>query len=284
MSGPVRKLVWRKLASDPTPEWQQLPILTRGVADEIMRRLDPENGIDCSDGVDPHEAVCMVTGAHPRERRRVREAIDELVRGRWLVLHGRRWLAFFPDLGKTRPSSERATPGRDGAATEQRRSNPLTTQTPTDEINSANTHETHTDSTLRREEKRREEESRGEETRAPEGPVESRSRVVEALRREADRAFRATGRKPPPWFGHLDSPGWHELAKWLGEYPNPMLAAAKLGENFALDAKAEGEGWPPWFVVGRTGTPGKYLASSAAPSSFDHVDPTVDPASLLESA
>lgn len=70
---------WRKLLLSPPPEWQRLALLTRGVGDELLRALDANNEIDCG-AEDAIGVVCRITGAHPKERRRVREAIEELER------------------------------------------------------------------------------------------------------------------------------------------------------------------------------------------------------------
>lgn len=103
------KFAWRKLWGDPGAEWQQLPVLTRGIADEIMRRLDNDCALVCAVGVDPRQAVARSIGAHGKERERVYEALDELVAGRWLAFIDGRWQAFFPNLGRTRPDTAQPT-------------------------------------------------------------------------------------------------------------------------------------------------------------------------------
>lgn len=69
---------WRKLLSNPPPEWQRLSLITRGVGNEILRALDSDGRIDCGNE-DVASCVCRILGAHPKERKRIREAIDELV-------------------------------------------------------------------------------------------------------------------------------------------------------------------------------------------------------------
>lgn len=79
------RLPWRALFSDPPTAWQRLSLLTRGVGDELLRVIDRDGEIDCG-REDPVAVVCRITGAHPRERRRVGEAVHELLAERFLVL------------------------------------------------------------------------------------------------------------------------------------------------------------------------------------------------------
>lgn len=115
--------VWRKLLSNPPPDWQRLPLLTRGVGNEILRALDAEGEIECGTE-DPMAVVCRVTAAHPKERRRVREAVEELVAEGWLtidVVGGRSVIrGHLPDLAtrkrKATPRAPETPPtGTDGA-------------------------------------------------------------------------------------------------------------------------------------------------------------------------
>lgn len=244
---PSRKLPWRKLASDPSAEWQQLPLLTRGVAVELMRRLDPDDGLDCSHGVKPHDAICMVTGAHSRERRRVNEAIDELVRGRWLVLSGRRWLAFFPDLERARPSVEQASAmQRDvgGTATTLQRANPQNELTSRKDEN----HD------RRGEEKREEkEESRGEEigrSLARVLPIASRKAEQtddDVVRDAALEALKREELASPDDIDQLRLGGWcrrqADIAKReLADVAEDLLA------GFVANERARKQGYPLAFL------------------------------------
>ncbi|WP_053230837.1 hypothetical protein [Sandaracinus amylolyticus] len=80
--------IWRKLLSNPPTAWKRLPLITRGVGDEILRALDDDGEIDC--GSEDHTAVvCRLTAAHPKERRRICQAVAELVRERFLLVEKR---------------------------------------------------------------------------------------------------------------------------------------------------------------------------------------------------
>jgi hypothetical protein len=74
----MTQLAWRKFMTDPPPAWQRLPVLVRGVGDELLRTLDRAGEIDC--GAEPPEDVVLrLCAAHPRERKMVRSAIRQLV-------------------------------------------------------------------------------------------------------------------------------------------------------------------------------------------------------------
>lgn len=81
------RLPWRKLLTNPPLSWQLLPVVTRGIGTEILRHLD--NSLSLPIGTEtPHVAVCRMLGAHVRERRTVKAAIDELIKRGLLVLEG----------------------------------------------------------------------------------------------------------------------------------------------------------------------------------------------------
>jgi len=71
------QLPWRKLIANPSTTFARLPLITRGVADEILRLVDDEGRIDLRESK-PKLSLMLLMGVHPRERRRVLEAIDEL--------------------------------------------------------------------------------------------------------------------------------------------------------------------------------------------------------------
>ncbi len=103
------KLHWRKLLSDPPSAWVRLPMLTRGVGDEVLRAVDANGEIDLGD--EPTAVVvCRLAAAHPRERRRVAEAIEELIAAGFLRLDsrptGRALCVQLPDLSLARSGRE----------------------------------------------------------------------------------------------------------------------------------------------------------------------------------
>ncbi len=116
----MKKLSWRKLLSDPPSAWMRLPLITRGVGDELLRAVDADGEIDCGTEA-PAVVVCRLAAAHPRERRRVAEAIDELVAAGFFALvvsdTGSRALCMqLPDISLARvpeASPKRARSGRE---------------------------------------------------------------------------------------------------------------------------------------------------------------------------
>lgn len=236
MSKPRRKalaegstgLLWRALLSAPPAEWQQLSMITRGIADEIMRRLDASNAIVCAPGRSIHEAVFMVCGAHPNERRRVKEAVDELIAGRWATARPGRLEVHFPDVAGTRPSVGQAS----GASTE-----------------ASNTAESHalgsemlTSDAV--EEKRREEEEKREEPRA----------VDPMLFRSIEIPLRAELRKRTIVWTELIGPNWNRVVNWFIDF-SPAIAKpssyviemAVLG--FWSNEKARLAGYPMSYML-----------------------------------
>lgn len=121
-------LLFRALLQNEIAEWAQMPFITRACAVQLMRRLDANNEIVCAPGKTPYDAVYSVFGVQATERRRVREAIDELVAGRWMTLSSDRLTAHFPDLGGVRasfssskPSEPLTTDAENGSAVEESR-------------------------------------------------------------------------------------------------------------------------------------------------------------------
>lgn len=109
----ARKLAWRKLLSDPPSAWMRLPVITRGVGDEILRAVDSSGEIDC--GTEPPEkVVCRLTAAHPRERRRIVEAVAELAAAGFVRIEARGLGAVLaivmPDLSLARAPSKASRP------------------------------------------------------------------------------------------------------------------------------------------------------------------------------
>lgn len=203
-----RKLTWRQLLSNPPSAWQRLSLLTRGVGDELLRALDGNGELDCGRD-DPFAVVCRITGAHPRERRRVREAIDDLIRERFLVLidrGGERVLrGQLPDLSTGRApleASPRPTQSEPESDPKRTQSEPepdvkLTRSEPEVASNSSESFNVDPES---REEERREENRRGEESerRAREAPLFTPAAIVES---EYETALGAVGAKYAPRTG-----------------------------------------------------------------------------------
>ena len=141
-----RKLAWRKLLSDPPSAWQRLPLITRGVGDEILRAVDSDGEIDCGTE-QPAVVVCRLTAAHPRERRRVAEAVEELIAEGFLRIEARDGSTILavqlPDLSLAAkaPKSVRSGPGpnHERARTEpEARANPTRSE-PEPDVNRART-------------------------------------------------------------------------------------------------------------------------------------------------
>lgn len=79
------RLPWKKLFCDPRSSWTRLSLLTRGVGDELLRASDDDGRI-VLDGEAPAQVVYRLLAVHPLERRRVREALDELAIAGWLTI------------------------------------------------------------------------------------------------------------------------------------------------------------------------------------------------------
>lgn len=99
---------WRQLLTNPPSNWQRLTLLSRGVGDEVLRALDSDGEIQCG-GESPAVVVCRLTAAHPRERRRVAEALDELAHAGFLSIANGVIRGHFPDLA-ARPKKTASAP------------------------------------------------------------------------------------------------------------------------------------------------------------------------------
>jgi len=162
----MKRHYFQKLLHDPRGGWMQLPVFTRGIGAEILRRLDPAGGIDLARGSDPMESLLSAVAAHPRERRRVREVMQELIDGGWLVLSGRRWEAYLPDLERARPCAEMTPAGAETAVSGSQPVASVRSLGAQNELSQRNS----TNDVSQGEERRKREE--GEETRAREEPTE----------------------------------------------------------------------------------------------------------------
>lgn len=112
-----RKLPWRQLLSDPPSGWQRLPVVVRGIGDEILRALDCDGEMDCGD--EHHEDVVLrICAAHPRERKMVRSAVRQLIDAGFLEVQeiGDRTLlrGTQPDLSVAARKAKRDAPSTHG--------------------------------------------------------------------------------------------------------------------------------------------------------------------------
>lgn len=99
------KQPWRRLAVSPSSDWTRLSLLTRGVGVELYRAAD-ESGRISLGGEAPTQVVCRLLAAHPRERRRVAEAIDDMLRAGWLGVSGDALTVHVGDPEPTRSEPE----------------------------------------------------------------------------------------------------------------------------------------------------------------------------------
>jgi hypothetical protein len=73
---------YRKLFLRPSKEWQALPVLVRGLGDELLRLADDDGRIFV--GIDDAKMVatlCRLLGAHPDERKLIGRKLDVLLDG-----------------------------------------------------------------------------------------------------------------------------------------------------------------------------------------------------------
>jgi hypothetical protein len=256
----VDAMPWRPLLSDPGAEWQQLSSLTRGIAAEVMRRLDKDRAITCAAGRSVADAVCMAIAAHPKERGRVAKAISELEAGRWVTLSEGRLVAYFPDLNVDRPEPQNDRSGvgdttetprsGDGQASERHRSG---IGAATDSPRSGNSDERKSSESPESQHGSRVEKSRVEESREdacardPDPPGE--------LGREVGRLQRAIkaelGDRGAP--ANLTGSDWSEVATWCRSMVTPTRSLADvhahLARGFASDPKAAKAGWSPRYLA-----------------------------------
>jgi hypothetical protein len=108
MTGKFDHSPWRKLFLRPSSTFSNLPVLCRGLADELIRIADDDGAISLG-GKNAGDVICRRVGAHPRERRQVRAFLDLLLADGFLVqaedslvirnlaaAHGRRGAAVSP--------------------------------------------------------------------------------------------------------------------------------------------------------------------------------------------
>lgn len=188
----TRKLAWRQLLSDPPSAWMRLPLLTRGVGDEILRAVDANGEIDCG-SEPPATVVCRLAAAHPRERRRIVEAVQELIDARFLRLdqgdQGAVLCVQLPDLSLARaperhPNRTRTEPepNVEPARSEPEPNVELTRTQPEIEPNTAESLESSPVEKRREEKKTEEEEERKPET--PPRTIDESSRPSELAEAE----------------------------------------------------------------------------------------------------
>lgn len=68
---------WIKFYLHPSAQWELLPLSARGLGDELLRYADRATG-SIALGKESLSALCRLLGAHPRERRRVKEDLEAL--------------------------------------------------------------------------------------------------------------------------------------------------------------------------------------------------------------
>jgi hypothetical protein len=105
------KQPWRKLSTAPTSDWTRLSLLSRGVGVELYRAADDTGRISLG-GESAVGVVCRLLAAHPRERRRVADALDELSVSGWLTCSAG---AIHVHVGDASPTH--GAPGADPVAT-----------------------------------------------------------------------------------------------------------------------------------------------------------------------
>lgn len=72
-------MAWVKLHREETVAFGSLPVLTRGLAAELLKICDQKTGVLVKGADDWEGLVCMRLGAHPKERKAVRSALRQLV-------------------------------------------------------------------------------------------------------------------------------------------------------------------------------------------------------------
>lgn len=230
-------LLWRALLSAPPAEWQQLSMITRGIAAEIMRRLDASNAIVCAPGRSIHEAVFMVCGAHPNERRRIKEAVDELIAGRWATAQPGRLEVHFPDLGGTRPS---VAPDSNASTAALNTAEPLMFDS-----ESAPAESVEEKRGRGEEEERRGEGARTEEVIAVWDPM---------VWTPTSAMLRAEFKKHGIVFTDLVGPSWTKVVNWTLDFSEAIgkpgsYVITNLALGFAKNEKARLHGYPLSYVV-----------------------------------
>lgn len=78
---------WRKLYRTCPPSWLRLSVSARGLGSELLKYADDEGLIDTGDD-DPGVAIAFMLGARPREHKRIREDVAELLKDGYLQVSG----------------------------------------------------------------------------------------------------------------------------------------------------------------------------------------------------
>lgn len=126
------RLPWMRLLTSPVHAFQRLPFVTRGLADELLRAADGEGRVDVGQDEAPHVVLMRMLGAHPKERRAVKGALEELITHGFVRHEGPHLVLLTPDADATRarPKRDKSTTSaeheRDVSATRARHANGLT--------------------------------------------------------------------------------------------------------------------------------------------------------------
>lgn len=265
-----RKLAWRQLLTDPPSSWTRLPVVVRGVGDEVLRHLDVTAEIDC--GSEPVEDVVLrLIAAHPRERKMVRSALRQLIGARFLVIETRGASKFLvgslPDISVGAPRREeqksdppQPQPDANGSATitDESAKDPPTPPVPIAHghpmfpSNHAKTQD------LGPTEKRREEKSKEEERETPSGGP--RFAFVTALHADYRAGFpqHLPGVRLPTTGAEAANGVWHPVWEKLAVRIEDQAAHEgcdvheikdRVMRAFWADKKAKKQGYPPSFIV-----------------------------------
>lgn len=286
MSSPGRNLQWRQLLTNPPTSWTRLPVLVRGVGDEVLRHLDATAEIDCGNEAIA-DVVLRLIAAHPRERKMVRSCLRQLVEARFLVIEtrpsGRFLCGSLPDISVGQPRREDPPPQTEdppkeavtdlhGGATESLTS-PVTITQPIAMFPS-NPAESHDRGPT---EKRREEEKR-EEDREPrardalgQSPFVDQDRLVWAAKQALiagykKRYFAAT---KEIWTGEDEDVNKRAIktcARWAaskGEAEMQGRVDRLLDRVFAPDSRIASYQWPWKFIAE---DPAKWIAAQTRQS------------------
>lgn len=265
------RMPWRPLLSDPGARWSYLPAITRGIADELMRRLDARHNLELG-GQPRAVAVARAIGAGPRERKRIAEAVEELIESGWMVERDGRLEASFPGIQRDSNELERepngsrtgasgTRPSIDRASTEHR---PVPDGAGSDTQPSTKVSESKESRQEKREEEIRGDEKRGEDARAPDPDEAPDPMVVNATVVALRAALKKVGLTMTT--GDMSS-RWQVLATWVLEHaaaqtpPMPSSQVIdRLVAGFAANERARAEGYPLAYLAKN---PNEYLATPA---------------------
>ena len=270
------KLPWRKLYCDPRSSWTRLPLLTRGVGDELLRASDDDGRI-VLDGEAPAQVVYRLLAVHPMERRRVREALDELVLAGWVTLTRD---AITVHVGEAQPKPKaHPTPTHvepnPSATRAHAEPNPSPTQ-PQPERDSSPISMKSLDgmgtALSEREEKIEIREEGERDARAPvpadfvDRSDRERAIVGVLLRLYRDAYERATG---SAWMGASSAAGHVEIAaRWCLTEPDPEAAAERFVAGAFATPRWRRSRWPwRWLVEDPAATAAASTLPSAPPGA-----------------